>query len=270
MTRGVTVASERARVRVRSDTPAQARHRAHQSAYRAEVLGLPAGPPVGVARHIYRVLGSYLPVQHDGVSAAEAGWNLMSAAARSYARDRLDVASAASEPTDAERFWRNMLSSRSLAFSIAGELRAHETAALAVLGCLSGLDLASFDRLGDPWALDGLQAEWAPPGEGPRFDIAAAVRTTAGERVLVTIDVEYVDEVADLGASQVPPSALGGFDKTVALVLCRADDAEARQACRAAELASALRTHEDLFDAAADEPALHDWAQAMRRRYLTS
>src|SRR4051812_42465879 len=99
----VTAASERSLVRVRSDTPAQARHRAHQSAYRAEVLGLPPGPPVGTARHIYRLLGSYLPVQHDGVSAAEAGWNLMSPAARSYTKDRLGVVRATDGLAEAER-----------------------------------------------------------------------------------------------------------------------------------------------------------------------
>ena len=267
---------------------------------------MPPGPPVGVARHIYRVLGSYLPVQHDGVSAAEAGWNLMSAAARSYTRERLDVVGAADELTEAERLWRNMLASRPLAFSIVGELRAHEAAALSVLSRLTGLDLAKFDGLGepgDPCALDGLQADWAAPEESHTCDIAAAARTAAGERVSITIEVEYVDtfsptkldparyrvdglaELVELGAGQFLRSALltesvrgdGGFDKAVALLLCRADDGQARKvvaavdrACATTGLTIALRTHEDLFDAAADEPALHDWAQAMRRRYLTS
>ncbi|TDQ04968.1 PGN_0703 family putative restriction endonuclease [Labedaea rhizosphaerae] len=227
---------------------------------------------------------------------------------------------AANGLAEAERLWRNMLSSQPLAFSIVGELRAHERAALAVLGRLTGLELTAFDRLGapgDPWALDGLQAEWAPPrdahtGDKSGFDMAAVARTAAGERVLVTVEVKYVDtfspakldparyrldgltesdvaELVDLGASQFLRSVLltesvrqhglrdnGGLDKAVALVLCRADDAQARKvvdavatACPNADLAVALRTHDELFDAADAQPDLREWARAMRRRYLT-
>lgn len=311
--------------KVRSDTPAQAKHRAHQSAYRAEVLGLPPGPPLGNARCIYPTLGNFLPEHHDGVSADEAGWNLMSGAARAYTSARLDVIRAANGLAEPQRVWRNMLSSQPLAFSIAGELRAHDHAALSVLSRLSGLDLAKFDILesgkpDDAWALDGLQAEWAPPkhehtGDRSGFDLAAAAQTTPGDRVLITVEVKYVDtfsprkldpahytrhlealgitesaatELAELGASQFLRSVMltesvrrrglrndGGLDTAVAVVLCRPDDTQARQvveavaqACTASALKIALWTHAQLFDAAADEPALHDWAQAMRRRYL--
>jgi hypothetical protein len=84
----VTAPSEPDVAKVRSDSPAQAKHRAHQSAYRAEVLNLPPGPPLGNARCIYPTLGNFLPENHDGISAAEAGWNLMSAAAHAYTTAR--------------------------------------------------------------------------------------------------------------------------------------------------------------------------------------
>jgi hypothetical protein len=212
-----------------------------------------------------------------------------------------------------------MLSSQPLAFSIVGELRAHEQAALSLLSRLSGVELAAFDRIGTgPSALEGLQAEWAPPrrehtGDKSGFDMAAAARTADGERVLITVEVKYVDtfspkklepanyrehlealgitepaELVELDASQFLRSVMltdsvrrrglrgdGGFDKAMAVVLCRADDASAHEvvdavtkACSAADLTIALWTHEQFFDAAATEPALRDWARAMHQRYV--
>lgn len=124
------------------------------------------------------------------------------------------------------------------------------------------------------WELDGLQAEWAPPrgehtDDRSGFDIAAALRTADGQRVLVTIEVKYIDRFSrerldqseyeralagvgldlaattrliDAGASQFLRSVLltesvrrGGtsgvetLDHALAVVLCREDDSTARK-----------------------------------------
>ncbi|SDD58297.1 hypothetical protein SAMN05216174_113148 [Actinokineospora iranica] len=251
----------------------------------------------------------------------------MSAAARTYATARLDVIKAAGGMAESGRLWRNMLSSQPLAFSIVGEFRAHERAALSVLERLTRLDLVEFGHLDsgkpaaiDPWVLNGLQAEWAPPmrqhtGDRSGFDMAAVVRTKAGDRVLVTVEVKYVDsfspqkldipkyashleeagiaeadanDLVNLGASQFLRSLLltnsvrqrglrgdSHFDQALAVILCRADDQRAHkvveavgQACSAPGLTVGMWSHEQLLSKAAAEPALHEWAQSMQRRYV--
>ncbi|MBA2323751.1 MAG: hypothetical protein H0V92_06995 [Pseudonocardiales bacterium] len=166
---------------VPSDSPTQRAHRAHQSSWRTEILGLPAGPPSKRVRDRYPTLGNFLPESHDGRSAADAGWNLMSDAARTYTHERVQVLARTGGLAEPDRLWRNMLSSQPLAFSIAGELRAHPQAAVAVFTELTGLPVVAFDRLGEPgddYRLDGIEAEWSPPrdhhtGDQSGFDIAA-------------------------------------------------------------------------------------------------
>lgn len=58
------------------------------------------------------------------------------------------------------------------------------------------------ERLEDPGSpshhLDGIEAEWFPPrdlhtGDRSGFDMAAFLRLRSGERLLVSVEVKYVD-----------------------------------------------------------------------------
>ncbi|MGD9525536.1 MAG: hypothetical protein AB7V44_01975 [Pseudonocardia sp.] len=186
---------------VATDTAVQRRHRAHQSRWRRDVLGLPAGEPPERVRRTYPTLGNYLPETHDGQRADAAGWNLMSDAARDYTRERLAVLRRIGGLAEPDRLWRNMLSSQPLAFSIAGHLRAHQAAAVAVFAELTGWPVTGLDRLGglgDDHSLDGIEAEWSPPrerhtGDRSGFDLAAVLRLDGGGRALVSVEVKYVD-----------------------------------------------------------------------------
>lgn len=190
-----------AEAEVDSDTLAQRRHRTHQSRWRHEVLGLPAGRPSLQVRERYPTLGNYLPESYDGKTATEAGWNLMSDEARTYTRERLEVLARAGGLAEPDRLWRNMLSSQPLAFSIAGHLRAYPGAAVTMFAELTGLPVVALDRLGEPgddYVLDGIDAEWSPPrehhtGDRSGFDLAAILRLDDGARVLISIEVKYVD-----------------------------------------------------------------------------
>ncbi|MEJ2869725.1 hypothetical protein WCD74_18285 [Actinomycetospora sp. OC33-EN08] len=168
-----------------------------QARWRSEVLGLPAGPPTHPGSRRPTV-GWCLPRAMGGVTAAEAGWNFLSAAARDYARRRKDGPGLVAE----DRLWRNMLSSQPLAFNVVGELRTHPVAAASVLATLTGLEVVALVSLGDPdhdrFALDGLDAEWAPPkefhtGDQSGFDIAALLRLGDGRRLLLSVEVKYTD-----------------------------------------------------------------------------
>ena len=109
---------------------AVAAHRAHQSAWREEVLAWPPGPPTNpVARKRYERLGSCLAEQHDGQKPKHAGVNLMSPDAVEYAKTRVRELEGLGGLAETDRLWRNLLSSQPLAFSITGELRAHHEAA---------------------------------------------------------------------------------------------------------------------------------------------
>ncbi len=186
---------------VGTDNPTQRRHRAHQSWWRRDVLGLPAGSPPERVRERYPALGNYLPESRDGQAAATAGWNLMSDAARTYTRNRLVVLGRTGGLAEPDRLWRNMLSSQPLAFSIAGELRSHRDAAVDTFAELTGWPVAALDTLGEPdddHRLDGIEAEWSPPrehhtGDRSGFDLAAVLRLDDGTRALVSIEVKYVD-----------------------------------------------------------------------------
>lgn len=223
--------SDGAPVQVTSDTPTQRRHRAHQSWWRHAVLGLPAGSPAARAQRKNPTLGNYLPQAHGGQTAAEAGWNLMSDAARDYTRRRLDVLRRTDGLAETDRLWRNMLSSQPLAFSIAGQLRAHPDAAATVFAELTGLPVVGLDRLGEPsddYLLDGLEAEWSPPrahhtGDRSGFDVAALLRLEDGSRLLVSVEVKYVDSfspaVLELGRYHDHLTAIGLDDAATAAIV---------------------------------------------------
>lgn len=178
-------------------------HRRHQGLWRHEI-GWPCGEPrLERTRARYPTLPNLLAESHGGITAREAGVNLMSDAARTYAETRLPVLEQIGGAAEPDRLYRNLLSSQPLAFSIAGELRARPQAAAAVLANLSGLpvdglaDLADEQQSGGRYRLDGIEAEWFPPrefhtGDRSGCDIAACVRA-GGERVLITVEVKYTD-----------------------------------------------------------------------------
>lgn len=181
-------------------------HRIHQGTWRTDVADWPAGPPQEDrrVRERYETLPSWLAPHHRGQSVVVAGPNLMSAEARAYARRRLDVLDTIDGKAESDRFWRNLLSSQPLAFSIAGHLHHHRSEATKLLARLTGLpvaDLAPLDPGEGPWApymLDGIEAEWFPPrtehtNDRSGCDIACCLSLEDGRRVLVTIEVKYTD-----------------------------------------------------------------------------
>ncbi len=115
--------------------PATRRHRRAQGVWRSETLRWPAGAPTDTrTRGTYPTLPNYLAEEHDGSDPETEGVNLMSPAARTYARERLPVIEALDGTATRDRLYRNLLSSQPMAFSIAGEFRAHPDAAARVLG----------------------------------------------------------------------------------------------------------------------------------------
>jgi hypothetical protein len=122
----------------------------------------------------------------------------MSPAAIEYAKVRCEQLTARGGLAEQDRLFRNLLSSQPLAFSIAGELRRHRNAAAGVIGPLAGVDIDRFEPLVDSThALDGIDAEWAPPkdhhtGDRSGFDVAAHQVLGSGDSHLLTIEVKYI------------------------------------------------------------------------------
>lgn len=213
---------------------ATGRHRRHQGAWR-ERTGWPAGPPTDEHLHKkYPTLTNMFAARSlDGRDVREELVNLMSPAARRYARERLPVVDAIDGLVHPDRFYRNLLSSQPLAFSVAGELRGNPSAAAAVISNLTGLPIGGLGRLEAPdalvpdehrkprrlrdgrvkpyapldkFTLDLVEAEWFPPrwahtGDKSAFDIAACVtletspdeQRQPGRRLLLSIEVKYTD-----------------------------------------------------------------------------
>lgn len=162
--------------------------------------GWPPGPPTDpAARKRYETIGSCLAAEWDGKSAFEHGPNLMSGNAVKYTKQRLQQLSDTGGLAEKERLYRNLLSSQPLAFSIAGELRAHPEAAATVISALADVKLERLQTLADTThELAGIDAEWAPPrklhtGDRSGFDIAAYASIAAGEHLLLTVEVKYID-----------------------------------------------------------------------------
>ena len=213
---------------------ATGRHRRHQGVWR-ERTGWPAGPPTDEHLHEkYPTLPNMFAARSaDGRDVREELVNLMSPAARRYARDRIPIVDAIDGLVHPDRFYRNLLSSQPLAFSVAGELRRYASAAAAVVADLTGLPTDGLDRLEAPdelvpdehrkprqlrnrtvkpyaplqqFTLDRVEAEWFPPrwahtGDKSGFDVAACltlkgspdVPSRSGRRLLVSIEVKYTD-----------------------------------------------------------------------------
>lgn len=88
----------------------------------------PGAPTQREARDRYGTLPNYLSAEFEGLSAEQEGLNLMSVAARTYAHSRQVELGRIYGLAQADRLWRNVLSSQPLAFGIAGELREHPEA----------------------------------------------------------------------------------------------------------------------------------------------
>jgi hypothetical protein len=175
---------------VKSDNAVTRRERERQSAYRQDVLGLPAGGRTD--RGQYRELGNYLP-------ADDTRHNFLSAEAGDYAAGRVPQVRDEGGTLEQTRLFTNMLSSMPLAFSVFGHLRAHPAAALAVLSELMGEQLADLVEVsvGDR-VIHGIECEWAPRQEDhlddrTAFDAVVAARTVGGRSLLIAVEVKYVD-----------------------------------------------------------------------------
>jgi hypothetical protein len=133
--------------------------------------------------------------------------NLMSPAARVYAKARLPVVKTLGGTAEPLRLYRNLLSSQPMAFSIAGELRAHPDAAVGTLREITKLPVTGLGVLTETgsaaaglalYALDGIEAEWFPPrsahtNDRSGFDLAACLELESGDRLLVSVEVKYTD-----------------------------------------------------------------------------
>lgn len=192
--------------RLPNESGARRKQRIQQGLWRVEHCRWPAGKPQKDqrVRERYPTLPNWLAEVHDGVTVEEAGLNIMSPPARSYTRARLPVLEAIDGKAEPDRLWRNLLSSQPMAFSIAGHLHHQRDEAMALMSAMTGLPVAGLTRLeaGDDnlinYVLDGIEAEWFPPrtehtGDMSGCDIACCLGLTDGRRVLVTIEVKYVD-----------------------------------------------------------------------------
>ncbi|TKJ28327.1 hypothetical protein [Blastococcus sp. CCUG 61487] len=172
---------------VASDNPVTRRERRRQSAYREEVLRLPAGTD---ARG--RTFGNYLP-------AGDRRSNFLSDEAATYAAARADVVRNEGGQLEQNRLFTNMLSSMPLAFNVFGHLRAHPGAALVLLSNLSGSTLTELETVVvGSRTIAGIECEWAPTrrdhlDDGTAFDAVAAARQANGRRLLIAVEVKYID-----------------------------------------------------------------------------
>jgi hypothetical protein len=172
---------------VASDNAVTRRERRRQSAYREQVLELPAGTD-----RRGRTLGNYLP-------ADDRRNNFLSDEAAEYAASRVDVVRHEGGQLEQTRLFTNMLSSMPLCFSVFGHLRAHPAAAVALLGGLLQRELVELDRVAvGQRVIDGIECEWAPVrrehlNDGSAFDAVVACRAVDGRRLLIAVEAKYID-----------------------------------------------------------------------------
>ncbi len=97
------------------------------------------------------------------------------------------------------RLFTNMLSSMPLAFNVFGHMRAHPRAAVSVLSDLTGRQLSRLDTVAvGGRTKDGIECEWAPErrdhlDDGTAFDAVIAARLPDDRRLLIAVEVKYID-----------------------------------------------------------------------------
>lgn len=125
------------------------------------------------------------------------------------------------------------------------------------------------ERLEDPATpshqLDGIEAEWFPPrdlhtGDRLGFDMAAFLRLRSGERLLVSVEVKYVDTFS---AKKLEYKGYTDYVKRGG-----AGSGGLPRHRRERWQSVALWSHENFLDVCAVQPALTDWAARMRARYV--
>jgi hypothetical protein len=172
---------------VASDDAVTRRERHRQSAYREQVLDLPAGQD---ARG--RTFGNY-------IAPEEWRANFLSDEAAEYARRRADEVQREGGQLEQTRLFTNLLSSMPLCFSVFGHLRAHPRAAVAVLDDLLGLDLIGLEGVDVRGRrIAGIECEWAPDrrdhlDDRTAFDAVVVGRLADGRSQLIAVETKYVD-----------------------------------------------------------------------------
>jgi hypothetical protein len=172
--------------RVVGDDGPTRRERQRQSDYRRDVLGVDPG------LHRGEPLGSLLP-------AGERRRNFLSDEAARYAETRVAAVQREGGMLDEARLLENMLSSMPLAFSVFGHLRAHPGRAVHLLSRLLDVELVDLIVVAvGQRTIAGVECEWAPDRrehlrDGTAFDAVAAARTADGRRLLLSVEVKYVD-----------------------------------------------------------------------------
>lgn len=171
---------------VQGDDGPTRRERRRQSEYRHSVLWVDPG------LHRGQPLGNLLP-------PGDRRSNFLSDEAARYAEDRVPVVRREGGQLDDKRLFGNMLSSMPLAFNVFGHMRAHPAAAVRLLSDVLGIALVDLIVVSvGGRTISGIECEWAPDrrehlDDGTAFDAVVAARSADGRRVLVSVEVKYVD-----------------------------------------------------------------------------
>ena len=234
--------------------------------------------------------------------------NFLDAYTANYVAERAPIVLNQGGTLDEDRLFRNLLSSMPMCFNLLGPMRAHPTAAAALLSTVSGLQISE---------IEAIEVEWTPQGAHPlgdrtAFDGWVSYRRRDGQRGFLGIETKYTE-----------PFSQRAYDKPRYRVLTEHPDAgfkpnaanhlihpATNQLWRNSLLAVAIRNEghyaegrvcvihlrddphveraidtfsqwhhtpsdliraislEDIAYAAADRPPLAAWSDAFTRRYL--
>ena len=171
-------------LRVRRDNRWMARYRLLQSWYRETRLRLPPG--LSTRRRSLPV-GSM--IAHESLDERP-GANFLSDSVFEYVGRRVPHILTEGGTVNADRVYRNMLSSQPLCFNLFGFLRDHPRAFRDALVPLLDLDIADIELT---------EVEWAPPaaehlGDRTAFDAFVRYRTGDGRRGFLGIETKYTEK----------------------------------------------------------------------------
>jgi len=282
-------------LRVASDTLHRAQYRLLQSWYRE--VHLRVGPGYNGRQYV----GSLLPQE-----AASRGLNFLTPEVHAYVRRRVPQIQAEGGTVDATRLQTNLLSSQPLCCNVFGHLSRRLAAAAPVLSTTFGTrvdevtrivvewapdpdahlgDRTAFDAFveyragGQPWFL-GIEVKYTEPFSQRPYDRPEYRRVTRDCGLFVD---DAADRLREPATNQLWRQVLltasltraEGYAGGHAAVLTLEGDGGAAKAVAGltAELRSAagrplVGSLERLVTAAAEQPALGEWAEALRTRYL--